>query len=70
MTNMKRAPKVRAYIQEVVSSCEKGTILFTDELASALCKRLHHGESVRDVGTALRERDDVRLIRTGEWVKL
>jgi hypothetical protein len=70
MTNMKRAPKVRAYIEEVVSSCKPGTILLTEELAAALCRRLHHGESMRDVGRSLRERTDVRLVRTGTWVKL
>ena len=67
--NIKRTEKIRNYIEEVLSPCKPGTIIFTHEIASALCDRLHHGESVRNVGIALRERDDVELMYTGAWVK-
>lgn len=68
--NVKQAVKVRAYVDEVVKDCKPGTTIFTCEIAAALCVRLHHGESALDVGTALKERDDVRLVRTGIWEKL
>jgi hypothetical protein len=68
--NIKRSAKVRAYVDEVVKDCKPGTTIFTCEIAAALCVKLQHGESMRDVGTALKERDDVRLVRTGTWEKL
>lgn len=67
--NIKRTEKIRNYIEEVLSPCKPGTVVFTHEIASALCNRLHHGESMRDVGMALRERDDVELMYTGAWMK-
>jgi len=67
--NIKRTEKIRNYIEEVLSPCKHGTVIFTHEIASALCDRLHHGESMRDVGMALRERDDVELMYTGAWMK-
>lgn len=68
--NIKRAQKIRKCVSELVNGCEPGATIFTHEIAAALCERLHHGESMRDVGAALKERDDVRLVRTGEWEKV
>lgn len=65
-----RVPRVRSYLDKTVKSCEPGTILFTHELASALSVQYHHGESTRDIGMAMRERNDVRLVRTGVWEKI
>lgn len=69
-SQLPRATRVRAYLDETIASCEPGTRLFTHELATALCIKFHHGESTRDVGMALRERDDVRMIKHGIWEKI
>ena len=68
--NIKRTEKIRNYIEEVLSPCKPGTVIFTHEIASALCDRLHHGGSMGDVGVALRERSDVRWVSPGVWEKL
>jgi len=64
-----RKLRIRKYIGEVLQNCKPGTILFTDELSRAFCI-IHHGETNQDIGMALRERSDVRLERTGVWVKI
>ena len=69
-TNVSRADRIRSYIDKTVKSCNPGTRLFTHELAAGLCNHLHHGESTHDVGMAMRERTDVRLVRSGVWEKI
>ena len=68
--NTPRAVKTRAYIDETISSCKPGTIIFSNDLARGLCARLHHGESSCAVGIAMRERSDVVRVSTGVWKKI
>jgi len=65
-----RVTRIRDYLDKTVKPCKPGTILFTRELATSLRTHQHHGESTRDVGMIMRERDDVKLVRKGIWEKL
>lgn len=64
-----RKKRIRNYLDDTLKDTKPGTILFTDELSSALCLQ-HHGESNLAIGLALRERSDVKNIRDGVWMKL
>lgn len=52
--------KTRAYLDDLIKTCKPGSILFTEELSRALSIRFRSVTN-RNVGLAMRERDDVEL---------
>lgn len=61
-----RNQKTREYLTEIIKSAKPGSILFTNELSIALSTK-YRSVNNRNVGNALRERDDVELINLGTW---
>ena len=61
-----RNQRTRAYLDELIKNCKPGTIIFTEELSIALSTRFRSVIN-RNVGLAMRERDDVELKRNGVW---
>ena len=65
-----RNQKTRAYLDEMLKDAKPGTILFSNDISIALSTKFR-SVSKREVGTMLRERDDVRLQhkdQCGVWV--
>jgi hypothetical protein len=67
-----RNQKTRAYLDELLKTCKSGTILFSNDISTALSTK-HRSVTKRDVGMMLRERDDVMLQdkhKFGVWIKI
>lgn len=61
-----RNQRTRQYLDELIKNCKPGTIIFTEELSIALSTRFRSVTN-RNVGLAMRERDDVMLKSNGVW---
>lgn len=67
MTQIPKTERFRAYVDKIVRSSKPGTKLVSSKLAISLCHEVYHGPSTNDIGTALRERTDVKKIGDGVW---
>ena len=59
-----RNERTRQYLDELVATCKPGSVLFTNEISIALSTKFR-SVSNRNVGNAMRERDDVVLEQAG-----
>ena len=59
-----RNVRTRKYLDELIKGCKPGTVLFTNDVSIALSTRFR-SVSNRNVGLAMRERDDVVLEQAG-----
>jgi hypothetical protein len=68
--DLRKNQKTRAYLDDIIKTCKPGSILFTEELSRALSTKFRSVTN-RNIGLALRERDDVELRnkdKFGTWV--
>ena len=61
-----RNVRTRKYLDELIATCKPGTVLFTNDVSIALSTKFR-SVSNRNVGLAMRERDDVVLDAPGTW---
>jgi hypothetical protein len=59
-----RNERTRQYLDELIKGCPPGSVLFTEEISIALSTRFRSVTN-RNVGNAMRERDDVTLEQGG-----
>ena len=59
-----RNVRTRKYLDEFIATCKPGTVLFTNDVSIALSTKFR-SVSNRNVGLAMRERDDVVLEQAG-----
>ena len=59
-----RNVRTRKYLDELIKGCKPGTVLFTNDVSIALSTKFR-SVSNRNVGLAMRERDDVVLEQAG-----
>lgn len=64
--NCTRNQRTREYLNEIIKSAKPGSILFTNEISIALSTKFRSVNN-RNVGNAMRERDDVELVNLGTW---
>jgi hypothetical protein len=63
-----RNQKIRMYLNQVCAELQTGEILKSSIVAERLSTRVRSVTTL-NVGLAFRERDDMKLIKTGVWVK-
>ena len=56
------------YLNQVCSNLQSGEMLHSSIVATQVSTR-NRGVSTLNVGLALREREDMELVKTGMWVK-
>ena len=61
--------KTRLYLEDIVQSCNPGSILFTEELSIALSTKFR-SVSRRTVGKIMSSLEGIRKDRDGIWVKV
>ena len=59
-----RSQRTRQYLDELIKGCAPGTVLLTNDVSIALSTKFR-SVSNRNVGNAMRERDDVVLEQNG-----
>ena len=59
-----RNQKTRAYLDKLIKDCKPGTVLFTNDISIALSTKFRSVTN-RNVGLAMREREDVMLEQGG-----
>lgn len=59
-----RNVRTREYLDELIKGCKPGSVLFTEEISIALSTRFR-SVNTRNVGNAMREREDVELEQGG-----
>jgi len=64
-----RNQKIRMYLNQACSELQSGETLQSSIVAIQVSTR-NRGVSTLNVGLALRERDDMELVKTGVWMKI
>lgn len=64
-----RNEKIRTEINEMLSVCKPGNLVFSDAISISLSTR-HRSVTNKSVSRALRERSDIKCVAPGTWMVL